>query len=295
MDAADLRLFAAVARTGGIGKAALVLNTVQPNVTARLKALEDRLGTVLFERSNRGVVLTAAGRRLLPYAERIGRLMEDAKRAVRDGGEPAGPLTIGSLETTAALHLSPCLARFAKSHPAVDLSLKTGTSAELVDQVLGRTVDGAFVCGPVDHIDLRVEPIFSEELVVLTAPGLCDIDDLLRAGDLKLIVLRAGCSYRQIFEAYLARRGTVSARVLEFGTIETIISCVAAGLGVTLLPKSLIGAVWSAGRVAIHHLQNGEGRVETVFIQHRDAYATSALRAFLDAVRPAFARLEAAE
>jgi LysR family transcriptional regulator, cell division regulator len=295
MDAADLRLFAAVARTGGIGKAALVLNTVQPNVTTRLKALEDRLGAVLFERSNRGVVLTAAGRRLLPYAERIGRLMEDAKRAVRDGGEPAGPLTIGSLETTAALHLSPCLACFAKSHPAVDLSLKTGTSAELVDQVLNRTVDGAFVCGPVDHVDLRVEPIFSEELVVLTAPGVCDIDDLLRAGDLKLIVLRAGCSYRQIFEAYLARRGAVAARVLEFGTIETIISCVAAGLGVTLLPKSLIGAVWSAGRVAIHHLQNGEGRVETVFIQHRDAYAPSALRAFLGAVRPAFVGLEAAE
>ena len=295
MDASDLRLFAAVARTGGIGKAALELNTVQSNVTARLKALEDRLGRALFERSNRGVVLTAAGQRLLPYAQSIVHLLEDAKRAVRDDGRPAGALTIGSLETTAALRLSPVLAGFAKSFPAVDLSLKTGTSAELVTQVLDRTLDGAFLCGPIDHADLQAEAMFAEELVVLTAPGIPDLGDLLRSADLKIIVLRVGCSYRLIFESYLARRGIVGVRVLEFGTLETIISCVAAGLGVTLLPKSLIGAVWRGDRVATHRLPGGEGHVETVFIQHRDAYATSALRAFLDMARPAFANLAAAE
>jgi DNA-binding transcriptional LysR family regulator len=295
MDASDLRLFAAVARTGGIGRAALELNTVQSNVTARLKALEDRLGTVLFERSNRGVALTAAGQRLLPYAERIGRLLEDAKRAVRDDGKATGPLAIGSLETTAALRLSPVLARFARAHPAVELSLKTGTSAELVAQVLDRTLDGAFVCGPADHPDLHAKPIFTEELVVLTAPGVPDFDALLRAGDFKIIVLRAGCSYRLIFEAWLARRGIVGVRVLEFGTLETIISCVAAGLGVTLLPKSLIGAVWIGERVATHSLPDGEGRVETIFIRHRDAFATSALRAFVDMARPVAAGLQAAE
>jgi LysR family transcriptional regulator, cell division regulator len=295
MDTADLRLFAAVARTGGIGKAALELNTVQSNVTARLKALEDRLGTILFERSNRGVVLTAAGQRLLPYAERIGRLLEDATRAVRDDGTPAGPLAIGSLETTAALRLSPLLARFAKSHPAVELSLTTGTSAELVAQVLDRTLDGAFVCGPADHADLQADPMIVEELVVLTAPSVPDLKALLRSGDFKIIVLRAGCSYRLVFEAWLARRGIVGVRVLEFGTLETIISCVAAGLGVTLLPKSLIGTIWSGDRVATHDLPDGEGRVETVFIRHRDAFATSALRAFVDMARPAVAALQAAE
>jgi DNA-binding transcriptional LysR family regulator len=295
MDAADLRLFAAVARTGGIGKAALALNTVQSNVTARLKALEDRLGTELFERSHRGVALTAAGQRLLPYAERVGRLLEDAKRAVHDDGLPAGPLAIGSLETTAALRLSPFLARFVKSHPAVDLSLKTGTSCELVDQVLDRALDGAFVCGPVDHADLHAEPIFSEELVVLTAYDVSDLDERLRIGDVRIIVLRAGCSYRQIFEAWLARRGIVGVRVLEFGTLEAIVSCVAAGLGVTLLPKALTGAMWDGHRVAVHRLPDRAGRVETVFIRHRDAYATSALRAFLDMARPALAGLEAAE
>jgi DNA-binding transcriptional LysR family regulator len=294
MDAADLRLFAAVARTGGIGKAALELNTVQSNVTARLKALEDRLGTTLFERSHRGVALTAAGRRLLPYADRLVRLLEDATRAVHDDGRPAGPLAIGTLETTAALRLSPFLARFVKAHPAVDLSLKTGTTCELVAEVLHRSLDGAFVCGPVDHADVRTEPVFSEELAVLTAPDVSDLDELLRRDDFKIIVLRAGCSYRLIFEAWLARRGIAGVRVQEFGTLEAIVSCVAAGLGVTLLPKAMTGAC--GHRVAAHRLPHGEGRVETVFIQHRDAYATSALRAFLDMARPALSDdLQAAE
>jgi len=295
MDAADLRLFADVARTGGIGKAALELNTVQSNVTARLKALEDRLGTELFERSHRGVVLTAAGHRLLPYAERVSRLLEDAKRAVHDDGRPAGPLTIGTLETTAAIRLSPFIARFVKSHPAVDLSLRTGTSRELIDQVLDRSLDGAFVCGPVDHADLQAEPVFAEELVVLTASGVSDLDELLRAGDVRIIVLRTSCGYRQIFEAWLTRRGIAGVRVLEFGTLEAIVSCVAAGLGVTLLPRALTGTMWSGRRVATHRLPDGAGQVETVFIRHRDAYATSALRAFLDMALPALADSEAAE
>ena len=90
MDAADLRVFQSVAGTGSMNKAALELNTVQSNVTARIKALEDEVGFALFERTNRGVTLTAAGSRLLPFAARAARLLDDAKRAVADQGTPCG-------------------------------------------------------------------------------------------------------------------------------------------------------------------------------------------------------------
>jgi DNA-binding transcriptional LysR family regulator len=76
MDAADLKVFEAVARTGAMNKAALELNTVQSNVTTRIKALEEQLGVALFERTNRGVSLTAAGHRLFPYALRVAHLLE---------------------------------------------------------------------------------------------------------------------------------------------------------------------------------------------------------------------------
>ncbi len=167
MDAADLKVFEAVARLGGMNRAAAELNTVQSNVTARVRQLEEELGTPLFERHSRGVSLTPAGHRLLPYAARVGRLLEDAHRAAKDDGKPAGPLVVGSLETTAALRLSPLLTAFAAAHPAVDLSLRTGTTCELVDHVLQNRVEGAFVCGPVSHPELEGRVAFREELVVL--------------------------------------------------------------------------------------------------------------------------------
>ena len=295
MDAADLRVFQCVANCGSMNKAALELNTVQSNVTARIKALEDELGFELFERTNRGVTLTAAGRRLLPFASRAARVLDDARRAVADQGSPAGPLVIGSLETTAALRLSPVLTEFATTYPAVDFTLRTGTSRELIDQVLDHTLEGAYVCGPVNHPDLLVEPFVREELVLLTAPSVANFDTLAATPELKIIVLRIGCSYRLHLEALLARRGIVGIRCLEFGTLEAIFSCVSAGLGVTLLPKALLGSVWDHRRVGTHTLPNAEKWVDTVFIRHREAYASSALRAFLDLAKPATARAAAAE
>jgi len=123
MNAADLKVFEAVARLGGMGRAAEALHTVQSNVTARIRRLEQELGTPLFRRHARGVEPTPAGLRLLPYALRAARLLEEARRAALDDGTPAGPLVVGSLETTAALHLTPVLTAFAAAHPAVDLTL----------------------------------------------------------------------------------------------------------------------------------------------------------------------------
>jgi DNA-binding transcriptional LysR family regulator len=288
-------MFQSVASTGSMSKAALELNTVQSNVTARIRALEDEVGLALFERTNRGVTLTAAGRRLLPFAARAARLLDDAKRAVTDQGTPSGALVVGSLETTAALRLSPILAEFVAAYPAVDLSLRTGTSCELVDQVLDRNLEGAFVCGPVNHPDLLVEQCFREELVILTASGIADFEVLAAQPDLKIIVLRAGCSYRLQLEGMLARRGIVGIRLLEFGTLEAIVSCVSAGLGVTLLPTALLGSVWEKGRVRVHPLPEGEKWVDTVFIRHREAYVSSSLRAFLELARPAPTSAVAAE
>ena len=221
--------------------------------------------------------------------------MEDAKHAALDDGTPGGALVIGSLETTAALRLSPLLSTFAATYPAVDLSLRTGTSGELIEQVLDDHLEGAFVCGPVHHPDLTAERIFREELVILTAPGECDFARLAQRSNFKIIVLRAGCSYRLLFEGILARRGIVNLRLLEFGTLEAIINCVSAGLGATLLPKALIGSVWRERRVEIHPLPAGEGDVDTVFIHRKDRFVTSAHRAFLDMARPALAKAAAAE
>jgi DNA-binding transcriptional LysR family regulator len=295
MDAADLRMFEAVARLGSMNRAAAELNTVQSNVTSRIRRLEDELRTLLFERHRSGVSLTASGHRLLPFALQIRQLLDEARRAVVDDGVPRGALTLGSLETTLALRLSPLLASYAACYKEVDLALRTGTSAELVVEVLERRIEGAFICGPVTHPQLDSEMMFREELALLTAPDFGGPDALSHQPDLRIIVLRAGCSYRQRLEEILARRGLVGLRILEFGTLEAIFGCVAGGLGITLLPKGLIGPVWRDGLVAVHALPPSEAMVETVFIRRRDATVSRAQAAFLQHVRQATQRLQAAE
>ncbi len=286
MDAADLRVFEAVARLGGMGRAAEELHTVQSNVTARIRQLEEQLGTPLFRRHARGVEPTPAGQRLLPYALRMALLLNDARRAALDDGTPQGTLVVGSLETTVALRLASGLSTFAAAHPRVDLTLRTGTTCELLEQVLDQHLEGAFVCGPLAHPELQAEPFFQEELALLTAPQVSSLDDLAEHADVRIVVLRRGCSYRQRLEDVLARRGIPAPRVLEFGTLEAVFACVAAGLGMTLLPRALLGPVWCAGKVALHVLERRDAAVETVFVRRRGGYVSSALAAFLDHVRP---------
>ncbi len=295
MDASDLRIFEGVARLRGMSRAAEELNTVQSNITARIRLLEEELGVLLFTRHSRGVSLTPAGRRLLPYASRVQQLLREAAHATREDGTPKGQLLMGSLETTAAVWLSPVIAAYLSDYPEVDLVLATGTSCELIDRVLDRQLDGALVCGPVNHAELETQFFTREELVVLSAPSLTSFDNLARQNDLKIIVLRSGCSYRQHLETLLASRGIVDFRCLEFGTLEAIIGCVSAGLGITLLPKSLAGKVWRPDQVAVHDLPLREAEVETVFIRRRDSFVSSALTEFLQYARLTTAHSQAAE
>jgi len=282
MDLADLRFFDAVAREGGINRAALVLNTVQSNVTARITALETKLGVQLFDRSARGVSLTAAGKRLLPYAHKMFTLAQEATQAARDDGAPCGPLTIGALETTAALRLPPLLGPFVTRHPDVDLTIRSGITVELMPMVLDGRLDGALVAGPVRNAGLIEQPIFREELALLAPPGIETIERLLEHSErIRLLVLRSGCSYRQRLEAVFARRGLVGLKTLEFGTLEAIVGCIGAGLGVTLLPRALMGTVWPENRVSVLALPKEEAEVETVFIRHGGRAVSSALRAFI--------------
>jgi DNA-binding transcriptional LysR family regulator len=279
MDAADLRVFEAVARLGGMNRAAAKLNTVQSNVTARIRALEEELGVALFRRHSRGVALTNAGLRLLPYALKIGSLLTEARRSVADNDIPNGPLAIGSLETTAAHRLSPVIAAFGLANPAVSLSLKVGTNTTLIEQVLNHDLDAAFVCAPVKHPDLKGDVVFREELVLATAMAVKAFDPVVTAG-CKILVKGSGCAYRERLERWLEDRGVSDFDRLEFGTLDAIIACVDAGLGFTMLPRSVLADAGRNGRIRLHKLPTKEADVETLFVRRRDVFEFSAMRAF---------------
>jgi DNA-binding transcriptional LysR family regulator len=293
MDAGDLAIFAAAAQAGGITKAAETLHTVQSNVTQRIRRLEAELGVPLFHRHSRGVTLTSAGTQLLPYAERIGHLLREAKQATADGPTARGRIAIGALESATAVRLPPVLAAYGAACPQVDIEIDTGTTAALVDAVLARRLEAAFVAGTVSHPELLAIPVVVEELVLVTAPWIPSLDRLAAAAGvdpLKLIVFRSGCSYRTRLEALLAERGITNARRLEFGTLDGIIGCVGAGIGVTLLPRIVVAKAASEGRVALHALSPDASRIETVLIRRHDAFVSTALGRFVEIARDRLAR-----
>ncbi|MBN9219503.1 MAG: LysR family transcriptional regulator [Mesorhizobium sp.] len=284
MDSVSLRFFEAVARSGAMNRAAEALNTVQSNVTARMKALEEELGVALFRRHSRGVELTSAGERLLPYALKSVHLMTEARRSVLDEGLPKGRLSLGSLETTAALRLSPLLSRYGTKYPEVDLSLKVGANDELIRRVLDYELDGAFVCGPVQHPQLLSSVAFQEELVI-ASPANVPLERHLAVG-CRVLVKGQGCAYRNRLDVLLAQMGIQEVARLEFGTLDAIIGCLEGGLGITLLPRSLLQAAADAGRVRLTDLSPEAARVQTLFIRRRDVGQFSALSALLAELSP---------
>lgn len=278
MNSDDLLVFLAVAEEGNITHAAERLGYVPSNVTARMQRLEMTLNTTLFLRHRRGVTLTPHGRLLCGYAQTIRNTLKDATLALTDSGTPQGPLVVGSLETTAAVRLPPLLAAYHRLYPQVDVTLVTGATGQLSEQVLQHQVDGAFVSGPVTHPDVRQEAVFREELVLVAEPGPPDLPSLQQK---PLLVFRPGCSYRAKLEQWWSSAGILQPKIMEFGTLDAILGGVSAGLGVSLLPRSVVRKWEGEGLLQVHPAPPSYASAETVFIWHREAFMTSALRALL--------------
>jgi DNA-binding transcriptional LysR family regulator len=278
MDSGDLRIFQMVARTGSITQAADRLGYVQSNVTARIRQLEAELGTVLFHRHNRGMTPTSSGIALLAYADRILRLMDEAFQSVASSSEPRGPLAIGSTQSCAAVRLPKLLADYHRKYPDVQLSLLTGNSARMTESVLRCEVDGAFVSDPVLSEELEAIPAFEEELVLVCREDCRSLED---AAASPLLVFSGGCTYRAVLEQWLRENRWKPPQTMEFGTLETILGGVEAGLGVSLLPRSLISAQ-TARRLAVFRLPDRYSRSTTFFVRRKDAFVSCPLRLFIE-------------
>lgn len=286
MDLAGLRVVKAVADTGSVSRAAETLNCVQSNVTARLKRLEEDLGVPLFLRLSRGMAPTPAGRVLADYADRVLRLVAQARDAVADAAGRGGRLAVGTMETTAAVRLPPILARFHAENPDVELTIVPGPTETMLGEVLAGRIDGAFVSGAVEHPELVSQPVFDEELVLVEP--VCGITS--ESGRNTLLAFRRGCAYRARAETAMREAGRVPCRLMEFGSLEAILGCVGAGMGVTVLPRAVVEREPWRGLFTARPLPPELAHMPTRFVRRADSVETVALRAFLEAVaegRPA--------
>jgi DNA-binding transcriptional LysR family regulator len=287
MNIQDLTIFIAAARLGSFTGTAKALATVQSNVTARVQLLEEDLGVSLFRRSHRGIQLTPKGEEFLPYAQQVLALIQKAREQVSHGGNPGGRLRIGSLGSIAAARLPEILKDYAAKYQRVDLAVETGMSGELIEKLLDYRLDAAFVSSGADHPGLHAQLAFTEEVVVLTPPEYKTVPHFLRHGPVpKVLVFRSGCSYRQKLEHFLFEAGFPQLDEMEFGTFDGIIGCVGAGLGIAMLPRSVVERSLRRDEIRVHSLPKGENRMDVFFVTRKDEAPTAALERLREIITP---------
>lgn len=285
MDLASLEIFRTVVREGGVTRAAQQLNRVQSNVTTRIRQLETSLGVQLFVRESKRMVLTPAGQTLLTYADDILRLAAEARQAVQPR-EPHGRLRIASMESTAASRLPTLLATLHQRWPRVQLELVTMTTRQSIQALSNFEVDCAFVAEtaclantPKARPAMTTLPAFAEDLVLIAHRAHPPIRHATDVQTPTLLGFELGCAYRQLIDDWFTAGGVVPSRVLELGSYHAIIACAAAGIGVALVPRSVLELYTNAPEISVHDLGT-PGRVDTVLAWHREM-AGPALQALL--------------
>ncbi|MCG8292118.1 putrescine utilization regulator PtrR [Pseudomonas entomophila] len=254
MEFSQLRIFQAVAEEGSVTRAAERLHRVPSNLSTRLRQLEEQLGVELFLRERQRLQLSPAGKVLLDYASRLANLRDEAMAAVQ-GGQPAGDFVLGTMYSTAAIHLPALLARYHQAYPQVNLQVQAAPSGELLEGVLSHRMDAALVDGPLNLAGLDGIPLCDETLVLITSPEHPAVHSAKDVAGKAVFTFRQGCSYRMRLEAWYAHAHTPMGRVMEIESYQSMLACVIAGAGVALMAQSMLNSLPGRDRVRAHRLQ----------------------------------------
>ncbi|TCM59279.1 DNA-binding transcriptional LysR family regulator [Acinetobacter calcoaceticus] len=240
MQLKSLEIFVTVVNQGSFSNAAQVLHTVQSNITSHIKKLELELGCELLSRQS-PIKVTSAGAQLLHYAEQILQLHQQAKAAFSNQQFCAQiPLSIGSMETTAAFRLPEIFHAVLQQIPDFKFNLHTQPTRYLIDAVQNHELDCAFVANSIAIPQLFNQLVWRETLVLVAAKHAqvrFDLDDLHQ---LRFIAFRQGCSYRRSIEVLLQRYNLPASLIVEMGSLDGIMGCVSLGMGVSILPEAYV-------------------------------------------------------
>ncbi len=252
----QLRAFVAIAEYRHFGTAANRLSVSQPTLSQALASLENGLGLQLIERSTRRVLVTPAGKRLLPQAMAT---LEAADRFVASaaGSGLGGALRMGIIPTVAPYVLPALLPELRKQLPALVPHVIEDQTARLLDGLRSGVLDVAMLALPTDATGLVEIPLYTEEFVLVLPRGHALAGRIdLRPGDLDalpLLLLDEGHCLRDqtldLCRTHEAHPGTVGDT--RAASLATVVQCVAGDLGVTLIPEMAVAAETARGTLEI--------------------------------------------
>ena len=292
MDTRQLAAFCAVVEKSSFSQAAERLGVTQPAVSLQVRALEERLGQTLLDRSGRRVEPTEAGLRLYRSAQRMLALEEQLYDEVAaESGELQGTLAIGA-STGPGAHLVPLLlCEFQRDHPDLHVALSIWDTQTVSEKVARRELELGVVGALRRNRSLEFEPLVRDEIVLAVPPahpaagGSVTVDDLR---DETVIAMQEGAGVRQVVDEELRRAGLRVRELeprLELGLQESVKSAVAAGFGVTFISRTAIEGELAAGTLAMARVAGLEPARQIYVVRAKGRPPTRAAEAFLEFAR----------
>jgi DNA-binding transcriptional LysR family regulator len=290
MEVRQLQTFCVLAEELNFTRTAERVYTVQSNVTSQIKSLEAELGVPLFDRLAKRVVLTEAGHRFRPYAEKALAAMDQGSRAVKFGTEPAGPLHIGAPESVLTYRLPEVLKLFRKRYPRVELIFRPDPDLKLCNELESGKLDLAITMSDsVDAEQLSSIRLRSEEIYLFGTPD----HPLAKAKkvypkdlvDQTLLLTEAGCGYRKKLDMQLAAANIRAQHITEFSSVEAIKQCVSSGMGLGLLPEIVIACEIKKKEFAVMNWHGARMTIATHIVWHKDKWISPGMKAFLDIMK----------
>ena len=297
MELHQLRYFVAVAQTGSFSRAAVQCHVSQPSLSQQIAKLEKQLNRKLFDRLNRRVTLTDAGRVLLNQAGTILSAVEDAEKRLRDDGDfQDARLTVGAIPTIAPYLLPSTLQQFSQSFPDVELMVHEDVTAHLIAALVAGEVDVALMALPIDDERIEIETLFVEPLwLALPFGHALSERKRITAQHLyneKFIVLGdMHCLGEQVLS--FCRTNNCGPRIgCRSAQIATIEQLIIAGHGISLLPemalpKSVLKSTPEQRKDSPIYRELSEAPPTRTIVAawHRHRYLSSAAQRFVEQLR----------
>ena len=231
MESHDLWIFKHVAELQSVSKAAEKLGYVQPNVSQRIKSLEDELGVKLFMRNNRGVTLTEKGNVLLEYTNQIILLMDEAKSVISPQ-KWRESLTIGASQTISAVRIPQLFSSFLKEHKNMDVKVRTNDKQRLQEMLSYGELDGVFINGAYNSSQFETVYRYFEKIVLISPKHSQHDQTLIVNSDIN-------CIYRNKMIDFANKSNFHDPTIIEFDSLESILQAAHDGLGITILPADV--------------------------------------------------------
>ena len=257
MDTRQLAAFCEVVERRSFSEAAARLGVTQPAVSQQVRALEQRLGTQLLDRSGRRVEPTEAGLRLYRGAQRMLALEEQLLDELAEPDAPLrGTLEIGASTGPAAIVLPLLLCEFQRANQELRVELSVSDTQSVVELVADRRLELGIVGAARRHRSVAFEPFFLDEVILACPPGhpfagrTVGLDELSEG---PLILMQQGAGVRQMVEDELRKSGTRLRDLdipLELGLQESVRSAVQGGFGVGFISRRAVESELAAGTLA---------------------------------------------